>query len=818
MPKIVVKRKAEVYKEFPIRPFQSRITIGSEGDNDLIIADRKVSMHHLVIEKEGTRYFVRDSQSAFGSYLNGEPITDRVPLSSGDEIKIGDHTLIFENVLFEKSSSDVEELPQFGSIGPTADTDSIPLSSLASEGEAAESTDGVATLEVEPVEVSEKVTSFGPSQAIPSEKLIPHYLLAIYGPYLGKKYRLNFGVTKIGRDSTLNDIVIRENEKNEVDPSISRRHATIFMENGKYFIMDKRSKTRTRVNRKQLSEEDVVQLYPNDEIEIVSDQKSTIFRFVPEAMMDFSPPKRCGSWWIRNSNRVIQIGTAVGVVLLLLLTINSISRLRVISQRPTPFQLTEQPFLALPELTTSPLTVNQVLSNIPGLAPAVADFNGDGFVDIAYADRKGYLIVINGRSMKPLWNRPFTQQLQPGIGLVVADLNNNRLPDLLVPANNSTLYAIDGSSGNEIWTSPLLGGLFSGSPAVADLNGDGMMDIFIASQTGQVHIGYGNVANPQWTSLQVEAEIRCTPSAGDINRDGLPEVILGTENGKLLIFDGAKGNFSHIFDVNEEFQKAKGSFFEDHPIRQRVAIADLDGDGYQDMVLLTEENHVLALSGNGLKRLWHDQIANAEMQGGSIAPPMIADLNNDGRLDVVILAKNNAIIAYDGMGKGAGQSKILWGYLPQNQEQFISYPILIDINKDRMVDVLVAGFWGGLYIFNGKDGKLLRENVTIENIEQAIIATPMAADFKKNKKLEILLRKNDDTFSLLQSNSQFMPASVLWGQLHFNPQQTGCNRLAHLSASRYYIAILLSLILIGAAVGYNINSLTKRRKLFLKTP
>jgi len=94
MPKIVVKRKAEVYKEFPIRPFQSRISIGSEGDNDLILADKKVSMHHMVIEKEGTHYFVRDNQSAFGSFLNGEKIAERAPLTSGDEIKVGEHSII----------------------------------------------------------------------------------------------------------------------------------------------------------------------------------------------------------------------------------------------------------------------------------------------------------------------------------------------------------------------------------------------------------------------------------------------------------------------------------------------------------------------------------------------------------------------------------------------------------------------------------------------------------------------------------------------------------------------------------------------------
>ncbi len=815
MPKIVVKRKAEVYKEFPIRPFQSRITIGSEGDNDLIIADKKVSMHHLVIEKEGTRYFVRDSQSAFGSYLNGKPITDRMPLSSGDEIKIGDHSLIFENVLFEKSASDSDDglrLEPSDTVSVAAGEAAFPI-----EAERTKAIDGEVTAAIETEDEIAATPSISATSSTATEKLVPHYLLAIYGPYLGKKYRLNYGVTKIGRDSTLNDIVIRENEKNEVDPSISRRHATIFLENGKYFIMDKRSKTRTRVNRNQLSEEDVVQLYPNDEIEIVSDQKSTIFRFVPEGMMEFSPPKRCGTWWIRNSNFVIRLGSAVAVLFMIWLMIHSVTRLQVINQKPTTFQMTEVPFLSLPELTTMPLNVNQVISNISGLAPAAADFNGDGYVDVAYVDKNGYIIVMNGRTAKPLWNQPIAQQLQSGIGLVVADLNNNHLPDLLIAANNSTLYAIDGNSGNEIWASPLLGGLFSGSPVAADFSGDGLFDIFIASQNGQVHIGYGGVGIAQWSSLQVETKIHCTPSAGDIDNDGVAEVVLGTESGKLLIFDGMKGNFSQIFDVNEEFQKAKGSFFEDHPLRQRIAIGDLDGDHYADMVLITEENHVLALSGNGLKRLWHD-VLDVGALGNAIAPPMIADLNGDHRLDVVILTNTNALIAYDGAGKGAGQKRVLWGYLPENQDQFVSYPILLDINKDTMAEVLVAGFWGGLYIFNGKDGKRITGGSLIDNIEQTIIGTPVVADFKRDKNLDILLRKNNDQFSLLQTNAQRMPGAVLWGQLHFDAQQSGCNSSEMVSPTGYYLAILISVVVIIMAVGYNIFSSVKRQKLFLKTP
>lgn len=811
MPKIVVKRKAEVYKEFSIRPFQSRITIGSEGDNDLIIDDKKVSLHHLVIEKEGTHYYVRDNHSAFGSFLNGERIADRAPLSSGDEIKLGDHSLIFENVLFEKSIFDDTQSDSIETIAEVdVSTDqSLPVSAFEAE---------LNEVDLDELPVEERTKPSPPTtQKITTENLVPHYLLSIYGPYLGKKYRLNFGVTKIGRDNTLNDIVIRENSKGEVDSSVSRRHATVYVEDGNYFIMDKRSKTRTRVNRQQLGEEDVVQLFPNDEIEIVSDQKSTIFRFVPEALMDFSPPKKAGFWWIRNSARVVRVVSTVISILLMLLLMNSWGKLRVINQKPSVLQFTDKPVISEQNISNIPLQPGESVSIMPGLTPSVADFDGDGYLDIAYVDRIGYVKVMNGKTLKPLWNKLSSYRVQLPLGVVIADLNNNKLPDILIPSNNSIIYAIDGKTGSEIWSSPLLGGIFSGNPVIADLNGDGLQDIFICNHSGQIHIGYGRFANPDWSTLQVDDEIRCTPSASDVDNDGLPEVIVGTEYGKVLIFDGTKNNFTQIININEELQKAKGSFFEDHPIRQRISIGKLNSDDYADLVVLTEQNHILAMDGKEFKRLWFDELESGTL-GGSLAPPALADLNADGQLDVVLVTSDNTIIAYDGTGKGGGQKKINWGYIPENREQFVSYPVLVDINKDKNIDVLVAGFYGGLYIFNGRDGKLLKGYTAINHIEEAIIATPLVADLNRDRKLDILLRKNNDSFVILQTNSQVEYSSVLWGQINFDALQAGCNSLQKQSGDKFYLAIFLSIILLVIIIGYNIYEPLKRQNLFLKTP
>jgi len=806
MPKIVVKRKAEVYREFPIRPFQNKITIGSEGDNDLIITDKRVSMHHLAIEKEGTNYFVQDNNSAFGTLLNGEKVIERTLLTSGDEIHIGEHSLIFENILFDKSIKSEKYPEKPAAAGERSYTDAFQESSTANP-DIETDVDIAEGLSAQQMEDGENI----PMEPAWSD-LIPHYLVAIYGPYTGKKYRLNFGITRIGRDTSLNDIVIRENSKGQIDPSISRRHATISLEGGNFFISDKRSKTRTRVNQRQLNEDDTVQLFPGDEIEIVSDQKSTIFRLSPEAKMDYASPRKAGIWWVRNNSWVRNLVSVAAIIIFTLILFNNWRSLGVINQKPDALAVNETTFIAQSDMEGLTLQPTEVMSIIPSLAPAAADFNGDGFVDVVYLDKIGYLKAVDGKTSKPLWQISSLYQVQLPVGIVVADLNNNDLMDILIESINSIVYAVDGQSGTEIWASPLLGGIFAGNPIVTDLNGDNIKDIFICNQNGKLHLGLGTFTYPEWSVIDTENEIRCAPSAGDLDSDGLPEVVFGTEGGLMYVYDGQSNSISKIVNINEEFQKAKGSFFEEQAIRQRIAVGDLNQDNCDDLAITTERNHILALDGKQFKRLWFDEF-DADPEIGSFSAPVIGDFDGNQCLDVAVTTNDNKLIIYDGKGKGSGQKKINWGYIPQNVEQFISQPVLADVNKDGSVDILMAGFYHGLYIFNGSTGKLMTE-ASLEQPTSEIIATPVVADFNKNNSIDILLRKNSEEFTLVSTNSKIEESTVIWGQLNFDPEQSGRFTTDSVAKIGHYLAIVLSLAIILFFGVTMVLQPMKRKRLF----
>lgn len=70
-------------------------TVGRNTDSDVFLDDVTVSRVHGVIERrpDGS-FFVKDSGSLNGTYVNGEQV-EETKLASGDEVQIGRFKLVF---------------------------------------------------------------------------------------------------------------------------------------------------------------------------------------------------------------------------------------------------------------------------------------------------------------------------------------------------------------------------------------------------------------------------------------------------------------------------------------------------------------------------------------------------------------------------------------------------------------------------------------------------------------------------------------------------------------------------------------------------
>jgi len=96
------------YKEVMCK---TAITIGRDLHNDIVVDDLTVSRNHAMIRMVGhDDYYLVDSGSANGSYLNSHRISMPTLLKNGDQFKIGNLEINFEQLQKSISSNDTQSM------------------------------------------------------------------------------------------------------------------------------------------------------------------------------------------------------------------------------------------------------------------------------------------------------------------------------------------------------------------------------------------------------------------------------------------------------------------------------------------------------------------------------------------------------------------------------------------------------------------------------------------------------------------------------------------------------------------------------------
>jgi large repetitive protein len=238
-------------------------------------------------------------------------------------------------------------------------------------------------------------------------------------------------------------------------------------------------------------------------------------------------------------------------------------------------------------------------------SPAVADFNGDGKLDLVVSNCGNGCNTGTGTVGVLLGNGDATFQTavtygSGGVGankVVVADVNGDGKPDLIVPnscASSANCPIGPGSvgvllgKGDGTFQAAVTygsGGDYAFSVAVADINGDGKLDVLVANSCGNTAC---SLAGPLGVLLG--------------NGDGTFQPVIPYSSGAYL---------------------------------GRIALADVNGDGKLDVVTTSGTVDVMVLLGNG------DGTFQAPVfiygTGGFGANGLaVADVNGDGRPDVMV--------------------------------------------------------------------------------------------------------------------------------------------------------------------------------------
>ncbi len=172
--------------------------------------------------------------------------------------------------------------------------------------------------------------------------------------------------------------------------------------------------------------------------------------------------------------------------------------------------------------------------------------------------------------------------------------------------------------------------------------------LIVETNGGQVYgdtviVALRSVASETWDADLVSFG-SLSPAVGDIDGDGYNEIVVGV--GGPATWDRVGGTEVFTHDGQREMGWPRDT---DKNMMSSPALGDLDGDGVDDIVICCEEVGVHAYLSSS-----PDWSRYAEVNGSDLwclATPLIADLENDGALEVLTINKNGLIRAWRNDGQ-----------------------------------------------------------------------------------------------------------------------------------------------------------------------
>lgn len=251
-------------------------------------------------------------------------------------------------------------------------------------------------------------------------------------------------------------------------------------------------------------------------------------------------------------------------------------------------------------------------------------------------------------------------------------------------------------------------GEWYGSISVHENSGTDAQPIFVGEEVDSFYSFGTKLKNQDGTYLNLgqlekparsyyedfETDFRTSPQMTDWNHDGAYDLVVGTNEGELVLMLNEEGTFKpqqSIYQgtVDLGTQLAIGLEAEKEIGTGLFLVGNKKGEVYQLTAYSKEQGFTEA-------SLVTDQ-DGTPLKVDSLAAPATGDMNNDGRVDVVVGSQDGSLAIYLATAQGYQYKTTLEHSLGTH-----SAPTIGDYNSDGHPDILVGNQNGEIHIFVNK--------------------------------------------------------------------------------------------------------------------
>jgi hypothetical protein len=313
---------------------------------------------------------------------------------------------------------------------------------------------------------------------------------------------------------------------------------------------------------------------------------------------------------------------------------------------------------------------------------SVADFNGDGKLDLAGASDSGDIAIFLAKpDLQFAGSRDYATT--NGLYIDTADLNGDGRHDIITSGISINVFLAD-ANGAFTKSAAHVG---TGPSAAADVNGDGKLDLFAPSRT-LLGNGDGTFQDAGGTSSSQYVSI----TAADVNGDQKTDFIASAVD-----FSSAD-DMASVFVRNGAGTVTETKHATGHVQLRDVAVADVNGDSFPDLLAIgtkvndDDDGTLRMLPGRGDGTFGASVlIAERVSSNDVIAARIDGDAHVDLAISIYTADAGDAIFIFRGIGNG---SFIERQRIPLPHAHALVRLTIGDFNGDGRRD-LVAGIGAG---------------------------------------------------------------------------------------------------------------------------